>query len=441
MDIVQQLNQPAQTTQLIQPIHSVQPIQEKTTEIHVNTKMFQPSVWDDFPMKRNNRLMNYVIQSDFELDLPDRIKLPKGFQFIELKINDHSDRIAAFLNQHYSDHPDRIVYTDEYIESIYKCSKKHFKKLRNIPIDYWLIGVEDRSSGEMYGFVSARPMTYYIDGRIINGMFIDKLCTHTSCRNKKMAIVLLKEMYRKLRTVQNDCSAIFHTGSDLPFQGISQKSRVLEKTFIKNEEQLQEARSEIEKLTEQRNVSSDPGIIKQLNLRIMELESISIIPTNDIHQIRLANKRDIDDLMKIYYKYTQNYRFYRIFNKKEFENTFLPKKDMIYTYVLTNSAGEVKDFVTINVFYDGNAKKIAHIWYISFFNEDLLHLFMKNVLFILKESDFDKVLCHEWCGVSDVLTQKLEFKECKSITNTAWYAFNYNTKTVSHSECGMSINL
>ena len=35
---------------------------EKKKDIHVNSKLFQPSVWDDFPMKRNNRLMNYIIQ-------------------------------------------------------------------------------------------------------------------------------------------------------------------------------------------------------------------------------------------------------------------------------------------------------------------------------------------------------------------------------------------
>lgn len=412
-----------------------------STEIHVNSKMFQPSVWDDFPMKRNNKLMNYVIQSDFELDLPDRIKLPKGFQFIELKINDHSDRIAQFLNQHYSDHPEKIVYTDDYIESLYKCPKKHFKKLRNIPIDYWLIGVEERSSGEMYGFVSARPMSYYIDGRVINGMFIDRLCTHETCRGKQLSVVLLKEMYRKLRTVQHDCAAIFHTHSDLPFQGISQKSALLEKSFIKNQSQLEEAKAEIENLTEQRNNANDPGLIKQLNARIAELESISIIPTNDIHQIRLANKRDVDELMKIYYNYTKNYRFYRIFNKKEFENTFLPKKDMVYTYVLTTGSGEVKDFVSINVFYDNQARKIGYISYISYFNEELLNLFMKNILFIMKESDFDKVLCHSFFGVSEVLRERLEFRVSDLTLPTAWYAFNYNTKTISQRECGMCVDL
>jgi len=425
----------------ISPISTDNTIVSNTNEIHVNTKMFQPSVWDDFPMKRNNKLTNYIIQSDFELDLPEKIKLPKGFQFIELKINEHADRIAQFLNQHYSSHPEKIVYTDEYIESIYKCPKKHFKKLRNIPIDYWLIGVEERSSGEMYGFVSARPMSYYIDGRVINGMFVDRLCTHTSCRGKQLSVVLLKELYRKLHIIQHDCAAIFHTHSDLPFQGITQKSGLLEKSFVKNQVQLQETRVQIEHITEQRNNSNDPMVIKELNTKIAELESISIVPTNDIHQIRLANKRDVDELMKIYYNYTKNYRFYRIFNKKEFENSFLPRKDMVYTYVLTTGSGEVKDFVTINVFYDNQGRKVGYISYISYFNDELLNIFMKNILFILKESDFDKVLCHEFFGVSNILKERLEFRESEMKLPTKWYAFNYNTKTIGLDECGMCIDL
>ena len=101
----------------------MQSIQEN---IHVNSKMFQPSIWDDFPMKRNNRLMNYVIQSDFEIDLPERIKLPKGFQFIELNVNDHSNKIAKFLNEQYTESSEKIVYTDEYVETLYKTPKKHF---------------------------------------------------------------------------------------------------------------------------------------------------------------------------------------------------------------------------------------------------------------------------------------------------------------------------
>ncbi len=196
--------------------------------------------------------------------------------------------------------------------------------------------------------------------------------------------------------------------------------------------------------------------IKSLNQKIQELQATvqeqddkAIKPTNDIHQIRLANKRDIDELMKIYQHYnnSKKYRMYRMYNKKEFEHLFLPKKDMVYTYVLTNSSGQIKDFVCINMFdchdtASGTTKKIAYVYYISFLNEMLLQLFMKNILYILKESGVDSVWCHEWFGVSQVLCESLSF-EPRSITDKGigWYAFNYNTKVIQQSECGLNLQI
>lgn len=415
--------------------------EENNVEFHVNSKMFQPSVWDDFPMKRDNQHMNWIIQSDFELDLPEKIKLPKGFQFIELKLPEHAARIADFLNTHYhstnSINADtEIVYSPEYIQHLFRSPKKHFKKLNHLPVDYWIIGIEERSSGDMYGFISAIPITYYIDDRIINGVLVDKMCTHTLTRQKRMSVVLLKEIYRKLKNIEYECAAIFNTTCDLPFQPITSGSHLLEKTFA-NQNQNDDTQHRIKELTNQRDISVDVDEIKQFNTQITELQTIPIQPTKDIHQIRLANKRDIDELMKLYYKYTQKYRFYRIYNKKEFEHEFLPKRNLIYTYVLTNSQGEVKDFVTINVFLNTKHEKIAYIKYISFFNNDLLRVFMKNILYILKESEFDKVICNEWFGISDTLTTHLDFKP-QQPSRSSWYAFNYNTKTITQSECGIN---
>lgn len=416
-----------------------------TIDFRVNAKMFQPSIWDDFPMKRDNQRMNWIIQSDFELDLPQKIQLPKNFQFIELKLPEHTQRIAQFLNKFYCNkHTDdadddtinsQITYSPEYIQHIYRSPKKQFKKLNHLSLDYFIIGIEEIASGEMYGFVSAVPMTYSIDGRVINGVIVDKLCTHTLARGKRMSVVLLKEIYRRLKNIEYESAAIFNTQSDLPFQAITVSSTIIEKVFAK-QEQTQDAKNRIQELKMQRDDSSNVEDIKKINKDIMGLQTINVQPTKDIHQIRLANKRDIDGLMKIYYKYTQKFRFFRIYNKKEFEHEFLPKRDLIYTYVLTNSQGEVKDFVTINVFIDTRCQKIAYIRYISFFNEDLLKVFMKNILYILKESEFDKVISNEWYGVSNTLVESLGF-EAKS-QSSSWYAFNYNTKTISQQECGIN---
>lgn len=403
--------------------------------IHINTKLFQPSVWDDFPMKRNNQVNNLIVQSDFELDLPEKIKLPKGFQFIDLKVSEHLERITSFLNEHYVD--SGVVYTQEYIDFLFKSPRKHFRKLKSCSIDYWLIGIEEISTGILYGFIGARPLQYFIDGRLVDGMIVDCMCVAKSLRGKRMSVVLMKEMYKRLKHIENDCMTLFCTSTDLPFQPLTAFSKLLYRDIISNKIMSESEKELLNDLIKKRDNEQDVTLIKQLNNQIAELQndSSNINCTQDIHQIRLANKRDIDDLMKIYNNYNKKYRFFRIYNKKEFEHFFMPRKDMVYTYLLTNSQGEVKDFITLHVFYSNQGSKIAYVYYVSFINDKLLELFMKNIMYILKENDVERVLCYEWLGVSSVLSDKLQFKPLG--VSKAFYAFNYNTKSIGSNECNI----
>ena len=480
----------------------------------INTKLFQPSIWDDFPMKRNNQLIDTIIQPEFELDLPERIKLPKGFQIIQLSLESHLERIRDFLNNHYSlslNSTNSIVYSSEYIEWLFTCPKKHFKKFKSSTNDNWLVGVEDINSGELYGFISARPIQYFIDDRYCNAMIIDRMCVKTDARSKRLSVVLMKEIYRRMKHIENECMALFCTNANLPFQPISTTSQLLIRNISfhlsSNSNSSSSSNSSsnpssnsssnpsnsnkhnstsdpsnpdsnnhnLNELIAKRDQETDTSIIKDLNNQIDQLNSLKIEPTQDIHQIRLANKRDIDELMTIYNKYNQfqsnqfqsnhpnplnhpsqqpiqqpnqkHFRTYRCYNKKEFEHIFLPRKDMIYTYVLTNSQGSIKDFVSTHIFYTNQGQKLAFIYYISFINDKLLEIFMKNILYILKESEVDHVIAHEWTGLTPTLNE-LHFNTLNSnVLNSsnsnkyAWYIFNYNTKTININECNLNVFL
>lgn len=423
--------------------------------LKINTKLFQPSIWDDFPMKRNNQFVDTIIQPDFELDIPERIKLPKGFQIIELPLHTHIDRIREFLNANYTSifatnsptnsptnsstnsptNSKTLQYSNDYLEWLFMCPKKHFKKIKNN--DHWLVGVEDISSGDLLGFISARPIQYYIDGRYTNALLVDKMCVKENARTKRLSIVLMKEIYRRMKSIENEYMALFCTSCDLPFQPLTNRSYMLVKNLTNNSSNNINNDND---LISQRDQETDTTRIKELNELIAQTQEI--VPTQDIHQIRLANKRDIDDLMKIYTKYYDNnnkQRYYRSYNKKEFEHVFLPRKDMIYTYVLTNSQGELKDFVSFHIFYTNEGTKIAYLYYISYINDKLLEIFMKNILYVLKESEVDQVISHEWMGVSHVFVDILNFH--RTNTSYAWYAFNYNTKNITNDECAMNTML
>lgn len=420
-----------------------------SNDMYINKKLFQPSIWDNFPMKRDNKYTDQIIQSDFKMDITESIKLPNGFCFVELDVSRDAARISDFLNNHYtntvdvdvdgegSKYTNKIIYSPEYIRYIYQTPRRHFKKLHHLSPAYWVFGVEGIVSGELYGFISAKPMTYTIDTRLVNGMLIDKLCTHKDARRKRMSIILLKEMYRKLGVIENECVAIFNTFYDVPFRAITEKSTLLQLTFASDTQ----SPSDLQKMEKRRHATTDPKKIKKIEKKIMAMKTDNIWFTKDIHNIRLANNRDVDKLMEIYDKYNHNYRFYRSYNKKEFEHDFLPRRDLVYTYVLTNSQGEVKDFISLLVFNNNEHEKIGYIFYISFLNDELLKIFAKNVFYILKKSNFDKIVCNEWFGVSNVFKKTFNFKPINCGNISSWYSFNYNTKTIPQHECGMIMML
>jgi glycylpeptide N-tetradecanoyltransferase len=162
----------------------------------------------------------------------------------------------------------------------------------------------------------------------------------------------------------------------------------------------------------------------------------NIQPTEDLQLIRFANLEDVPIMMNIYEEYCQKYRLCQTMNREEFEHYFLPNNEMIFTYVITNVQGEIKDFISLHAFWTKRGEKNAYVFYVSFINELLLEHFMRNVLFIMKSNGFDMIFANDVMGISDVLSKQLDFKSLDEICN--YYVFNYNTQTIEKNECGMN---
>ncbi len=420
-------------------------------------KLFQPSVWDDIPVKRDNKSMNIVIEPDFEMDLEDyhsSIKLPKGFVFVTLSNQSLKDIsiITGFLNDHYI--PDLVSknlykYNTRFIQYRLQSPVGHFKNRNTL-----IIGVaKSDNKNALFGLIAARPVCYSIDGQLISTYEIEWLTTHSQLRNRKIAVVLKKELYRRLYIGGYITGALFFAPMTLPFQSITEPSKLLYKRLrIVNTPQDQK---QLEKLKAVKLKIKDTEKIKEINRLIEELTPIQLAPTSVIHQIRLANKTDMPELFDIYYQRCQSkFRLYRVYNQKEFEYTFTPRKDMVYTYVMMNSDGVVKDFVTIFVLNHPNDDKLksAYLYYITFPNTStpaenktsykILELFLQNVMYILSESGYDKLYTHQFLGTNNALENALGFE----IVNHAdkgigCYAFNYNTKTIELKDCGLSVHI
>lgn len=408
--------------------------------------LFQPSVWDEIPMKRDNKSMSVVIDPDYELGLDDYntpVRLPNNFKFVTLSQHTPKDisMITLFLNEHYI--PSKVSkniyrYTSKFVE--YKlCSPSgHFKNRDTI-----ILAIVKQHTNNIYGLVVAIPILYYIDGNYINSYTIEWLATHTKFRGRKIAIVLQKELYRRLYNTGYSIGLLFSAPLILPFQSTTSPSRLLYKQLKYTQSEYD--KSQIEKLKTARAKIKDVQKIKEINRLIDELTPPQIQPTSVIHQIRLANKSDMASLYEIYYQRCQSkFRIYRLYNQKEFEYTFTPIKDMIYTYVMTNSDGIIKDFITIyNLDNPDGMSKSAYLYYVTYPGKsEILKLFLQNVMYVLAQSGYETLYSHEYLDVSEVLLKHLDFTYINEHDKgIGFYTFNYNTKVISTSESGLGIHI
>jgi glycylpeptide N-tetradecanoyltransferase len=346
-------------------------------------------------------------------------QLPSGYEWVEFDPTNDQDihTMTNFLNKHYQKFDKE--YKPNYLKWLFTPPTiKQYKRLENIPVSTWFVGVMS-NTGVLVGLITARPTIYRIDEKYIQTFTIDFLCTHKQLRKKRLAPVLIKEMYKRLSTFQYDIGAWFVSNTHLPFNSTVKTSQILFRPLT------------LEKLS--KTLFSG---LSQGQLITLQQKYENIQPTDDLQYIRFANLEDIPMMMNIYENYCKKYRLCQTMNREEFEHYFLPNNEMIFTYVITNIQGEIKDFISLHAFWTNRGEKNAYLYYVSFINEDLLGLFMRNILFIMKCNGFDMIFTNDIMGVSRVFTELLDFKSLDEICN--YYIFNYNTHTIEKNECGMN---
>jgi glycylpeptide N-tetradecanoyltransferase len=378
---------------------------------HINVSVFKPSFWDNLPMKRNDMKMNQIINSTFEFlqgkSENRKVRLPKGFEWIFFKSNktSHLKTVTEFLNKNFWSEQRgkghisvRRKYKYNYLKWLLNPPRKHYPNLEtnsikhNSELSNFLFGVVESKKKELVAVIGAHPLTYKIDSQIVQTVYVDFLCVHSHLREKKVALVLMKKLYARLEQLNFATGAIFHTFRHMPFKPISEIGKLL----------------------------------------VRNLEGKQIPPTTDLGLIRFANIEDIPAMMEIYEKYKTDYRIVQTMNRKEFEHYFMPKNGLIYTYVITNSAGVVKDFASLHAM-----GKTVYLYYVSFINEKLLEIFMRNILFIMQSNNFESFFASNCFGIENVLIEKLQCRELIYPVNL--YLFNYNSRKIDLRDCGLNL--
>ena len=140
---------------------------------------------------------------------------------------------------------------------------------------------------------------------------------------------------------------------------------------------------------------------------------------------------------------TANYKVHIQFSEAEMRHFFLPRDNVVFSYVVENVAGEVTDFISFyalnsSVLNDPEYDKIYAAY--AFYNfaegndEERMKQLMRDALILAKQNNFDvfnmtEVLKHS------LVRDELMFKPGDG--RLAHYLFNWRIKSIEASDVGI----
>ena len=296
--------------------------------------------------------------------------MPKGFEWTELDITneDELEQVYDLLHKNYVEDDDcmfRFDYSHEFLK--WALTPPGFQKSFHL-------GVRS-AKGALVGFISAIPATIRSYETTFQSVEINFLCVHKKLRSKRLAPVLIKEITRRVNHT-GVFQAVYTAGIVLPgpvsscryhHRTLSPK-KLVEVGFTRVPAKVTMAR--FQKNYKLDSETSTPG------LRMMEL-------------------KDVPSACRLLKTHLDEFKLVVEFSNEDFEHWFLPRKEVITSYVVVNDEGEVTDMVSyyhLHSTIQQNPKHTSLRAAYSFYNvatsvdlEDL----MRDALILAKGEDMD----------------------------------------------------
>jgi len=328
------------------------------------------------------------------------IKLPEGFEWATLDINNENDMNAVyyFLLNFYNENSN-VSHRFHY--------SKDFLKWFLTPPSYYpdlLIGV--KYNNKLLATIFGIPMTIKINDKVIKIVEINFLCIHHSLRNKRLTPVLIQEVTR--RTNLHGIFQAFYTASiDLP------------NTILKTK--YYHRLLNIPKLIDIKFIEKPTKV--SYNTLINLFETIKSTNIN----IRKIENKDFESCCSLLNIFHEKFKISVLFNIQEFSYYFTFREKIIETYVVENN-GIVTDMVS---FYfiptklnKNNTSKHTDIYnaYIYYYFNTITDLvtLIDNGIYFLKKNNIDMVNAMKQYDNNKFL-EKLKFKEGSGELNFYFY--------------------
>ncbi|AFZ78944.1 N-myristoyl transferase, putative [Theileria equi strain WA] len=257
--------------------------------------------------------------NDVENVLKTPYPLPDGFEWVVIDIFSESDRerVYTLLNENYVEDDDNLFRFDY---------KAEFLIWALTPPGYnkdWHIGVMVSSSKRLVGFITGIPVTLSIMDKKMDIAEINFLCVHKKLRSKRLAPVLIKEITRRI----NLCGiwqAVYTAGILIP-KPIA-KCRYWHRPL------------DIKKLVDARFSGIGDRMTMSRAIRLYRVPDVS-------EDLRPMENKDVCGVHKLLKTHLEKYKIHQVFTPEEVKHIFLPKDEIIYTYV-KSIKGSVTDIIS-----------------------------------------------------------------------------------------------
>ena len=296
---------------------------------------------------------------------------------VDMTKQNEIDKLYEFLKNNYvedEDHMFRFDYSKDFL-------KWHLTS-PNYCTD-WLVSIVQldtkKNKKKMVGFIAGIPIKVCIHGYDIELAEVDFLCVKKEFRNKRLAPLLIKEVSRRIH-LRDKWWAVYTSGTMLP------------KPFA--ETTYYHRNLNVKKLVDV-HFTYLPH-----NMNMARAKNLYKLPTElPFDGFRPMQEKDVDQVYVLLENFEKQFKVHGYYDKALVKHWFLPRKQVVYSYVRENKEKVITDFISFyslpsSILQHENYKKLMAAY--SFFNINTtlsVKEIMKCALILAKNEGFDVFNC------------------------------------------------
>ncbi|VDM48540.1 unnamed protein product [Toxocara canis] len=376
--------------------------------------------WDTQPVPKINESVTENTFIEPPLNVADvrsePFSLPDAFRWCEVDILDELElkELYTLLTENYVEDDDnmfRFDYSPEFLKWALQ-APGWLKK--------WHCGVRAKSSGKLIAFISAIPSTIRVYEKVVRMVEINFLCVHKKLRSKRVAPVLIREITRRVNQ-EGIYQAAFTAGVILPkpiatcrywHRSLNPKKLIEVKFSHLSRKMTMQRTLKLYKLPE---TPKTPGLVP-------------------------LKESDVNGAFELLCEYLNKFALVPEFTRDDFKHFFIPRTDVVYSYVVRANNGRVTDLIS---FYSLPSSVMHHPVYksiraaYSFYNVATtvpLKQLMNDALILAHNNGFDVF------NALDLMQNKEFLEELKfgiGDGNLQYYLYNWKCPDMLPEQIGL----